>query len=46
MPSTPYCFPNGNGDVDKFILGPQKNIEWREKYGGIYRIWNGMSPEV
>jgi hypothetical protein len=46
IPSTSYRFPDGNGDVDKFINGFQKNVEWRQKYGGIYRIWNGMSPEM
>lgn len=46
IPSTPFQFPDGNGDVDKFINGPRKNIEWNQKYGGIYRIWNGMEPEV
>ncbi|PSN62340.1 cytochrome P450 [Corynespora cassiicola Philippines] len=46
IPSTPYRFPNGNGDVDKFILGPKKTEEWRSRYGAIYRIWNGMKPEL
>ncbi|KAH8706939.1 cytochrome P450 [Phaeosphaeriaceae sp. PMI808] len=46
MPSTRYEFPNGNGDVDKFIHGPYKSEIWHHKYGKIYRIWNGMKPEV
>ncbi|KAJ4382544.1 hypothetical protein N0V86_001764 [Didymella sp. IMI 355093] len=46
IPSTSYRFPDGNGDVDKFINGFQKNMEWRQRYGGIYRIWNGISPEI
>ncbi|KAK8154305.1 cytochrome P450 monooxygenase [Phyllosticta citrichinensis] len=46
LPSLPYRWPNGNGDVAKFLEGRQNAEEWMEKLGSIYRIWCGSSSEV
>lgn len=46
LPSLPYRWPNGNGDVAKFLQGREKAEEWLAKYGSIYRIWSGSTPEV
>ncbi|CZT23686.1 related to trichodiene oxygenase cytochrome P450 [Ramularia collo-cygni] len=46
MPSLPYRWPNGNGDVAKFLQGREKAEEWLAKYGSIYRIWSGSTSEV
>ncbi|OJD30966.1 cytochrome p450 oxidoreductase [Diplodia corticola] len=46
LPSLPYRWPNGNGDVAKFLQGRQNAEEWLQKHGSIYRIWCGSSSEV
>lgn len=40
-----YKFPNGN-TKDKFLRGRENSYAWNEKYGSIYRIWAGSTPEV
>lgn len=30
----------------KFFEGDKKAKIWQEKYGSVYRIWSGFSPEV
>ncbi|KAI0886479.1 putative cytochrome P450 monooxygenase [Annulohypoxylon maeteangense] len=46
MPACPYKWPNGQGDVGKFLEGEKNSKIWGSKNGRIYRIWNGMSTEV
>lgn len=46
IPSVPYTFPNGQGDVEKFINGQKNSVVWEDKHGPIYRIWSGMTPEM
>ncbi|KAF2276644.1 putative cytochrome P450 monooxygenase [Westerdykella ornata] len=46
IPTCPYQWPNGQGDVAKFLEGEKNSERWSKKYGGVYRIWNGMTPEV
>lgn len=47
IPTCPYEWPNGQGDVAKFLEGEQRRAEWEKKYdGGVYRIWNRTTPEV
>lgn len=46
IPSCQYEWPNGQGDVAKFLAGEQSRASWESKNGLIYRIWNGMTPEV
>ncbi|KAF2192168.1 cytochrome P450 monooxygenase [Zopfia rhizophila CBS 207.26] len=46
LPSCRYEWPNGQGDKAKFLEG-QKNSEiWETKFGAIYRLWSGMTPEI
>ncbi|TVY93797.1 Cytochrome P450 monooxygenase, partial [Lachnellula willkommii] len=45
MPTCPYRWPNGQGDVGKFLEGEKNNDIWRQRYGGIYRVWSGMNSE-
>ncbi|KAF2490807.1 cytochrome P450 monooxygenase [Lophium mytilinum] len=46
LPSCSYEWPNGQGDAAKFLNG-QKNSEiWESRYGAIYRLWSGMTPEI
>ncbi|KAL6808125.1 cytochrome P450 [Trichoderma camerunense] len=46
LPTCPYRWPNGQGDGAKFMDGIQNSVAWFKKYGHLYRIWSGMSPEI
>ncbi|KAF2729058.1 cytochrome P450 [Polyplosphaeria fusca] len=46
LPTVPYRFPNGQGDVAKFLQGESNSQDWRVKHGSVYRIWSGMTPEI
>lgn len=46
MPSCPYRFPNGQGDVAKFLRGEKNSEEWKKEHGSIYRVWSGTTPEI
>lgn len=46
IPTCPYVWPDGQGDVAKFLEGEKNNGIWRAEYGGIYRVWSGMSAEM
>ncbi|KAL4939195.1 hypothetical protein BDV06DRAFT_231237 [Aspergillus oleicola] len=43
IPGCPYVFPN---DQAKFYRGEDSAAKWREQYGPVCRIWNGMKPEI
>ncbi|KAJ4357171.1 uncharacterized protein N0V89_001746 [Didymosphaeria variabile] len=46
IPTVPYQWPNGQGDVAKFLEGEKNSQSWRAKYGSLYRIWSGTTPEM
>lgn len=46
IPTCPYVWPNGQGDVAKFLNGIENSAIWEKSHGPVYRIWSGMSPEV
>ena len=46
MPTSPYTWPNGQGDIGKFLEGIENSISWEKTHGQIYRIWSGMQSEV
>ncbi|KAL2412777.1 Bimodular acetylaranotin synthesis protein ataTC [Exophiala dermatitidis] len=46
IPSCPWKWPNGQGDVAKFLDGMENSELWGSDYGGCYRIWAGTSPEI
>ncbi|KAI0107204.1 putative cytochrome P450 monooxygenase [Nemania sp. FL0031] len=46
IPTCPYQFPNGQGDLGKFLQGMENSEKWTAKNGSIYRIWSGSRPEV
>jgi cytochrome P450 len=46
MPSCPCRFPNGQGDVAKFLKGEKNSEEWNKEHGSIYRVWSGTTPEI
>ncbi|KAF2204308.1 putative cytochrome P450 monooxygenase [Delitschia confertaspora ATCC 74209] len=46
IPTCPYRFPNGQGDVAKFLEGIDNSGDWGKKYGSVYRIWSGFKPEI
>ncbi|KAJ5107500.1 hypothetical protein N7456_004175 [Penicillium angulare] len=46
LPSCPYVWPNGQGDVEKFLEGIENTEQWGNKYGTLYRIWSGMKSEI
>ncbi|KAI1145458.1 putative cytochrome P450 monooxygenase [Nemania diffusa] len=46
IPTCPYRFPNGQGDVRKFLEGIRSSETWKSDYGSVYRIWSGMRPEI
>ena len=46
LPTCPYRWPNGQGDVAKFLEGDKNSDLWEGQFGGIYRLWAGTTPEV
>lgn len=46
IPTCPYKWPNGQGDVAKFLEGEDNSSRWFKEHGRIYRLWGGMSPEI
>ncbi|KAF7621835.1 cytochrome P450 oxidoreductase GliC [Aspergillus flavus] len=46
LPTCPYKWPNGQGDVAKFLQGIENRDLWEKEHGQIYRIWSGMKSEV
>ncbi|KAK2874952.1 hypothetical protein FQN49_001926 [Arthroderma sp. PD_2] len=46
LPTCPYQWPNGQGDVAKFLQGIENCDLWEREHGEIYRIWSGMKSEV
>lgn len=46
LPGRPYQWPNGQGDVDKFIDGIENRDKWAQEHGHLYRVWAGMNPEM
>lgn len=45
IPTCPYRFPDGGGSL-KFLEYERVSREWAEKYGPVYRIWVGLTPEM
>ncbi|KAI2765354.1 hypothetical protein DTO012A8_9428 [Penicillium roqueforti] len=45
IPTCPYRFPDGGGSI-KFLEGENVSRQWAEKYGPVYRIWVGLTPEI
>ncbi|KAJ3566331.1 hypothetical protein NPX13_g7173 [Xylaria arbuscula] len=46
IPTCPYQFPNGQGDVRKFLEGMDNSKAWKGEHGPVYRIWSGMRSEI
>ncbi|KAI1120159.1 putative cytochrome P450 monooxygenase [Nemania abortiva] len=46
IPTCPYQFPNGQGDIGKFLQGMENSEKWMKQNGSIYRIWSGTRQEV
>lgn len=46
LPTCPYRWPNGQGDVGKFLEGIENSAAWEKSRGAVYRIWSGMKSEV
>lgn len=45
MPGPEYVLPQGQAR-DKIIAPSQMSAKWRSEYGSIYRVWNGVWPEM
>ncbi|KAI0182496.1 cytochrome P450 [Xylaria flabelliformis] len=46
IPTCPYTWPDGQGDIAKFLSGERHRKEWAQVLGNVYRIWSGMTPEI
>ncbi|KAI0440948.1 cytochrome P450 [Xylaria telfairii] len=46
IPTCPYQWPNGQGDVGKFLQGEENSEKWGTTYGRVYRLWSGMNSEI
>ncbi|OCL06608.1 cytochrome P450 monooxygenase [Glonium stellatum] len=46
IPTCPYQWPNGQGDVQKFLEGEKNSDAWGKTHGRVYRIWSGTTPEI
>ncbi|KAF3403878.1 Cytochrome P450 monooxygenase roqR [Penicillium rolfsii] len=45
IPTCPYRFPDGGGSL-KFLEYERISCQWAAKYGPVYRIWVGLTPEM
>ncbi|KAF2269476.1 cytochrome P450 [Lojkania enalia] len=46
LPTLPFVFPNGQGNVEKFLNGRANSVKWGAEYGPLYRIWSGFHGEI
>ncbi|KAI0452596.1 cytochrome P450 [Xylaria acuta] len=46
IPTCPYQWPNGQGDIGKFLQGEENSDKWGKRYGRVYRLWSGMNSEI
>ncbi|KJK74876.1 hypothetical protein H634G_09920 [Metarhizium anisopliae BRIP 53293] len=46
LPTASYTFPNGQGNVAKFLEGEEGSRKWQQQLGSMYRIWTGFDSEV
>ncbi|KAF2873115.1 cytochrome P450 [Massariosphaeria phaeospora] len=46
LPTLPFVFPNGQGNIEKYIYGRQNSLKWGLEYGPLYRIWSGFHGEM
>ncbi|KAI1930749.1 hypothetical protein LOZ45_001035 [Ophidiomyces ophidiicola] len=46
LPTCSYRWPNGQGDVGKFLDGIENSSLWEKRHGPVYRIWSGLKSEV
>ncbi|OQE22156.1 hypothetical protein PENFLA_c013G08698 [Penicillium flavigenum] len=45
LPHARFSWPNGQG-TEKFFQGRSVAREWRQRWGPIYQIWSGWTPEI
>nr|ABV48727.1 cytochrome P450 monooxigenase [Penicillium lilacinoechinulatum] len=45
LPHASFSWPNGQG-TEKFFQGRSVAREWRQRWGPIYQIWSGWTPEI
>ncbi|ORY14667.1 putative cytochrome P450 monooxygenase [Clohesyomyces aquaticus] len=46
IPTCPYRFPNGQGDIAKFLEGEKNSKAWGKVHGKLYRLWSGTNQEI
>lgn len=46
LPTLPFVWPNGQGNVEKYLHGRENSVRWGAEYGSIYRIWSGFHGEI
>ncbi|KAH9883197.1 hypothetical protein J1614_000053 [Plenodomus biglobosus] len=46
LPTLPFVWPNGQGNVEKYLRGRENSAKWGAEYGSIYRIWSGFHGEI
>ncbi|KAF2824189.1 cytochrome P450 [Ophiobolus disseminans] len=46
LPTLPFEWPNGQGNVEKYLHGRENSSKWGAEYGPLYRIWSGFHGEI
>ncbi|KAH8706138.1 cytochrome P450, partial [Phaeosphaeriaceae sp. PMI808] len=46
LPTLPFVWPNGQGNVEKYLRGRENSAQWGAQYGPLYRIWSGFHGEI
>ena len=46
LPTLPFVWPNGQGNVEKYLRGRENSAQWGAEYGSLYRIWSGFHGEI
>jgi len=46
LPTLAFVWPNGQGNIEKYLRGRENSLAWGREYGPIYRIWSGFHGEI
>ena len=46
LPTLPFVWPNGQGNIEKYLRGRENSAKWGSQYGSLYRIWSGFHGEM
>lgn len=46
LPTLSFVWPNGQGNIEKYLRGRENSSKWGAQCGSLYRIWSGFHGEM